>query len=196
MDAPKLISEEQLYKWYGKRVLKRTYQMPDGSQEEFFVFGGETPVIIFPLTENEEVIAVWQFRYGAGKSVLELPGGIIRQGATELDTVSRELLEETGYKAKQINQVGAPTWFDPASWTNPFLSYFASGCRKIKDPEPDKTEILETVLVAWQEWVRMIFRGEVRDSKSITTTLLALAFWGRSHEFQDIYQQILREASF
>ncbi len=178
---PRLVGEEVLQQWYGKRVLKRNFELPDGTISDFYVFGGTIPVIIFPLTQNKEVITVRQFRYGANKFILELPGGNIKPGETAEEAVKKELLEETGYiaRARRIIQLSGPIWFDPASFTVAFWPFLVLGCRKAKKPEPEKTEIMETVLIPLEEWINMVSLGKIEDSKTLAVTLLVLACFNR-----------------
>ena len=179
LKSPRLADEEVLQQWYGKRVLKRNFKLPDGTISDFYVFGGTIPVIIFPLTQNKEVITVWQFRYGANKFILEIPGGNIKKNETPRETVENELLEETGYLPKEIYQLGKPIWFDPASFTVSYFPFIALGCKKIKEPNPERTEIMETILVPLEEWIKMVSQGEIEDSKTLAVTLLALTVLGR-----------------
>jgi ADP-ribose pyrophosphatase len=103
----------------------------------------DKPVIVFPLTENKEVVAVKHFRYGANCVVLEVPGGNVEGKMTRKETAKKELLQETGYTSDNIIPVGPETWFDPASFRVHFFPMLASNCRKVSEPRPEKTEYLE-----------------------------------------------------
>lgn len=177
MEIPKAVSRKVIMRRYGKTVISQDFKYPDGSVKDFLLFGRDTMVaIIFPLTEKEEVIAVQQFRHGAKKLILELPGGCQRDKETLEGLVQRELFGETGYAPEKIIQLGNPIWFDPASVEVSFVPFLALGCKKITEPKLDTAEIMETRLVPIREWVSMIHQGEVCDSKTITTTFLALGF--------------------
>ncbi len=180
MQTPILVSEEVLCEFYGKKVLRRTFRLPDGTEIDFYVFAGTTPVIIFALTPDNKVIAVKQFRYGANEVVLELPGGSIKPGETPEDAARNELLEETGYIPDEIACLGESVWLDPASFTVAFFLFVARACRKAREPQPEKTEIMETpVLIPLEEWIEMARRGEICDSKTLAVTLSALMHLGR-----------------
>src|SRR3989338_3346225 len=124
VNPPKLIGEvTEIAKW-GKVVATRTFEQPDGKQDEFLVWGGKkgdqfvVPSIIFPVTDKEEVIAIRQFRYGANEFVLEIPGGCPDGKEGFEGIVRRELLEEAGYEVGELRKLGEPLWFEPAAcWT-------------------------------------------------------------------------------
>lgn len=183
MEVPRLVAETILWQGHGKQFIERRFDMPDGKTSLFYVSGGTTsPVIIFALTDDEKVVAVRQFRYGANAVVLELPGGVMAESEMPGATVIKELMEETGYQPDGPDQVmplgDAAIWFEPAAVTHPFLPFIALGCREVAEPRPEATEIMEVVLIPLDEWVGMIRSGEICDSKTIAVTLLALLFLG------------------
>lgn len=181
MQVPKLIKERILHEFAGKKILERTFQFPDGTTSVFYVGSNyvgssrATAVIIFALTLDNKVIVVRQFRYGANEVVWELPGGNIEDREQAEETAKKELLEETGFVPGEIIPLGGPIWFDPGSLTVRYLPFLALDCQKIREPNLEETEIMETVLVPLDKWVQMIFRGGVCDAKTIATTLLALS---------------------
>lgn len=177
MKQPELITEEILNEWYGKRVLRRDFKLSNGSIANFYIFSAKTnPVIIFAVTNNNEVIAVRQFRHGANKFVLELPGGVMGEKEFPEETVKRELLAETGYMSKTSETflLRNPVYFEPSSFTVAFWPFLVMGCRQIDEPALEETEIMETVLIPLDKWIEMILAGEICDSKTIAVTFLAL----------------------
>ena len=178
MERPVLLGEEILLEKYGKQAIMRKYDLCEGQVEDFFVFGGKVSAIIFPLTQNKEVIAVRQFRYGANEFILELPGGCL-DGKLLSPTVREELLEEVGYEPREALSLGLPIFFDPASFTVDFFPVLALGCKKSESGHArESTEIMETVLIPLPDWVEMAKRGGIRDSKTLAVTFLALSYLG------------------
>jgi len=179
LTVPKLVREEVIRDQWGKVVLERTFQLPTG-EERFLVWGGKvTPSIIFPITRDENVVAVREFRYGANEFVIQLPGGCPAEHESAEATASKELEEETGFRAERFVRLGKrPLWFEPTACITPYVPLLALGCRKTGEPKLDKTEILEPVLFPLADWITKIHSGEIRDSKSIAVTFLALAELG------------------
>lgn len=70
---------------------------------------------ILAITQNDEIILVEQFRIPMGKRVIEIPAGLVgdelaHRGESLEESAERELLEETGYRARQIELlISSPT---------------------------------------------------------------------------------------
>lgn len=180
LKAPKLIGERVDKIQFGKKISYLTYEFSNGKTDEFLCWGGakgDFSTIIFPITTKGEVIAVRQFRYGVNEFVLELPGGNPKAGENLFQVVQKELLEETGYAVQKLIELPANDkrgyFFDPASCLSNYYGVIAVGCEKVAEPKPDKTEILEPIIISPTKWEEMILRGEIRDSKTITLTYLA-----------------------
>jgi len=182
LQAPVGGKQETIIEKYGKRIFDQEYTLPNGDKTDFLLFEASGfPVIIFPLTEDDEVIVTNQFRYGANEFVTELPGGNPKGNQSPEQVLKDELLSETGYVPEEIiclNE-GNMLWFDPASLRVPFGAYMALGCERIYDPRPDETEILEVVSIPLNNWIKKIRDGEISDSKTIAVTMLALFKLGR-----------------
>lgn len=67
-------------------------------------------VMIIPITENDEVIMLKQFRPAISDYLYELPAGIIDPGETIEEAARRELFEETGLKAKSYELYLKPSY--------------------------------------------------------------------------------------
>ena len=163
---------------HGKIAFLQEFELPRcGNVETYFLFGAKhKPVIVFPLTTGGKVIAVEHFRFGANDWVLEVPGGNVEGKKTIEKTAREELEQETGYTSDNIIPVGPPTWFDPASFRVTFSPMLALGCTEKKDGlKLEKTEILRRPApIPLREWVEMISRQEIHDSKTIAITMMVL----------------------
>ncbi len=75
--------------------------------------------MVLPITAEGKVVAIRQFREGAGKIVLELPGGNPEGAQTPEDVARAELLQETGYTADEMIDLSParPLFVEPASFT-------------------------------------------------------------------------------
>lgn len=177
--VPKLLHEVTSRNQWGKVILERKFELPSGKTADFFVWGGTVvPSIIFPVTPRGKVVALRHFRYAANEVVIELPGGCPYEGETAEEIARKELEEETGFTAERFVKLGPPLWFEPASCITPYTPILAVGCTRTGDPHLDETEIAEPVVYPIAEWITMISRGEIRDSKSIAITFLALPHVG------------------
>src|SRR5262245_46594649 len=73
---------------------------------EFHVLQMPDWVQIVPRTMDGQLVMVEKFRAGAEVASLEFPGGIIDLGESDQAAGLRELLEETGYKSRQLTSIG------------------------------------------------------------------------------------------
>ena len=67
-----------------------------------------TWVNIIPITPQNDVVLVDQYRFGSEKSSLEIPGGMVDPGEDPKEAAIRELLEETGFVGKKVIEIGRP----------------------------------------------------------------------------------------
>lgn len=163
---------------YGRIVFEQSFKDQNGTERNFFLFNAvEVPAIVLPLTFDNKVVAIRQFRYGAGSFVLEIPGGNSRKSGTPEDCAKAEIMSETGYRAEEVIRLGKDIWFDPASSRTRFTPLIALGCRKLKKPKLDSGEIIETIEIPVADWLKKIEAGkEILDSKTLAITALAFPY--------------------
>ncbi len=87
------------------RVTQRIYRLPDGRHVRWDMFGGGSSVGVLALTPDGAVVCVRQFRPGPDRIVLNLPGGFVEPDETPVEGAARELTEETGYVAGELEHV-------------------------------------------------------------------------------------------
>ena len=129
---------------------------------------------ILPITADNQVVMVKQYRYGTDEETLELPGGVIDpEDPNPLDGARRELLEETGYEATDIVCTGI-IQPNPAMQTNRCHSFLARNVRKMQEPALDAGEDIEVVTVALEEIPDRVARGEIQHA--LVVVAFAYAF--------------------
>ncbi len=141
-----------------------------GRAHDFYILDAPDWCNIVPLTRDGQIVMVRQRRHGVGQETLELPGGMIDpEDPSPLEAAGRELLEETGYRARVIEATGviAP---NPAMQTNRCWSFLARDVEKVGEPELDHGEDIDVVLVPYAEIPERVARGE------ITHALVVVAF--------------------
>ncbi len=102
------------------------------------ISGGDG-VLVLPFTSTGKVVLVRQYRFLIGEFSFELPGGAPNQGEEEVVTGTRELLEETGYRAETISNLGRVALWNGKSNARATL-LLAERCIKVQEPVLDSVE--------------------------------------------------------
>lgn len=169
----KTVDSEQIYE--GKVVSLKVdeVQLPDGarSRREIVVHRGAVAAV--PLTEDGHVIMVRQWRHPAGEALLEIPAGTLEEGEKPEATLQRELAEEIGQTAGEIEHL-SDIYTAPGYSTEVIGLYLATDLEPT-DGEADEDENIEIVQMPLDEALRMCRAGELRDAKSVAALLLTAA---------------------
>ncbi len=131
-----------------------------GQAHEMFVLDQPDWVNVIPLTPDEHVVMVEQWRHGSRTIELETPGGLMDQGETPEACARRELLEETGYAADRVVHLGTVKP-NPAIQSNLQHYVLATGCHKVAEPNLDHAEDIAVRLVPFREIPDLIRRGKI-----------------------------------
>jgi 8-oxo-dGTP pyrophosphatase MutT (NUDIX family) len=141
------------------RVEQQRIALPQGGQiDEFHRIVSPDWVAVLALTDAGTVVAVRQYRHGAGRVSLELPAGVIDAGETAEAAARRELLEETGHAAEDWRLL-LEVATEPARHTTRATFLFARGARRVTEPSLDPSEQIEVVELSPAELVRSIDDG-------------------------------------
>lgn len=163
------LEEKQLsaeYKFKGKIINLRVDEalLPNGATASREIVEHNGGICIVPLTENNEVLMVEQFRYPYSEVVLEIPAGKRDGDEKPLDGGKRELKEETGATAESYTFLGElyPT---PGYCGEIIYMYLARGL-SYGETDPDEDEFLNLRKIPLESAVEMIMSGEIKDAKT------------------------------
>lgn len=151
----------------------------NGEQHNFYCIESVDWVNIIPLTERNEVVMIEQYRHGSDEVILEIPGGMVDEGETPADSAARELLEETGYVAREMKQLGRVRP-NPAIQNNWLYSFVAHAAVKEREPAFDSSEWTVVKLIPLDDIPELIARGV------ITHALVVAAFHWLSLYHRDL----------
>jgi 8-oxo-dGTP pyrophosphatase MutT (NUDIX family) len=160
---------------FGLRI-DRAVSPRTGRDHEFYILESRSWVNVIPLTPDEQVVLVRQYRHGTREVTLEIPGGIVDPGDRPEEAARRELKEETGYAAGEIHALGF-VHPNPAFLDNRCFSFVARGCLPVGRQQQDEKEDIEVALRPLAEIPAMIRNGE------ITHSLVIAAFYRFYMEF-------------
>jgi 8-oxo-dGTP pyrophosphatase MutT (NUDIX family) len=135
----------------------------DRIEHTFFVVENPDWVNVIALTKDEQVVLIEQFRHGTEEIIWEIPGGMIDAGEEPIIAAARELVEETGFAAREIIPLGKSRP-NPAIQNNWIYHFLALDCEKIKDTAFDEHESIFSKLVALEEIEPLIENGDITHS--------------------------------
>ncbi len=119
---------------------------------------------IVPVESDHRVVLVKQFRYPVKKEILEIPAGLVEKGESPLACAKRELLEETGYRAKSFLKIA--TFYTTPGYSDELLHLFlATGLSKV-ELNIDKEEVSEVIKLSLSEAVDLFLKGKIVDAKT------------------------------
>lgn len=163
---------KQEYKFNGRIINLRVdkVSLPNGKETSREVVEHKGGVCVLPMTDDNEVILVRQFRYPYMKELLEIPAGK-RDSYDEEPIVcgKRELSEETGAESDNFVFLGEfyPT---PGYVDEVIYMYYADKLRYGKT-NPDDDEFLDLVKIPFDKAVEMVLTGEIKDGKTQSAIL-------------------------
>jgi 8-oxo-dGTP pyrophosphatase MutT (NUDIX family) len=141
-----------------------------GQTHDFFVIESSSWVNIIPLTADNHVVMVRQYRHGTHEVTLELPGGLVESGDSPASAALRELQEETGYRAGTAIPLGY-VHPNPALQNNRSYSFLAENVYATGVQKQDEREDIAVVLEPLADIPRLIKEGV------ITHALVIAAFY-------------------
>ena len=145
----------------------KTISPRTGIEHNFYVIESRDWVNIIPLTDDQQVVMIRQYRHGSREVTLEIPGGLADPGDTPKKAAARELLEETGYQAKKWTKIGIVNP-NPALFNNHCYTFLAQDIKKVAVPTPDQTEDIEVVLISLKKIPGLILKGKLDHAMVIT----------------------------
>jgi 8-oxo-dGTP pyrophosphatase MutT (NUDIX family) len=127
------------------------------------------------ITAEGKFILERQYRYALDVTCFEIPGGCVDDSDSSLEmAISRELLEETGYRFTQFEYLGK-TSSNPSTNNNWMHMFLATGGRYEKEQELDYNEEIEVHLVDLNELKKLLAENQIIQSMHITALYYALA---------------------
>lgn len=158
------VSSEEIFKGKILSVQVDTVRLSDGKAAKREVVKHPGAVVILPLTEKKEIVMVRQYRHAIGEILLELPAGKRDGGEEPLSCARRELEEETGYRAAEM-QVLTAFYTSPGFCDELIHLVMARGLLK-GDACPDDGEFIDVVTLPLDQAVCMVLDGEIKDAKT------------------------------
>lgn len=168
----KTISSEDIFNGVLLHVLRDNVELENGvkSVREFILHPGAVAVV--PVTDDNKVILVEQYRYPIKQKLLEIPAGKFDSPDEDpLECAERELKEETGYEAKEYVYLGYI--HTTPGFSNEIIHLYLALNLKRGDSNPDEDEIINVYTEDFNDVMKKCINGEITDAKTIAGILKA-----------------------
>jgi len=166
----KLLSAEDvsLSPWFP--IERRKYQLPSGTIiDDFTVTTIADASMIIPITTDQKVVLVNQYKPGVDEVMIQFPGGRIESHHQNMGEVAiHELEEETGIKASpnQLNQFAKLSGFSTKATELVYL-YLAQDCEFNSKQNLDETENIEILTPTFDEVDDLIMTDQIFCAQTI-----------------------------
>ena len=146
-------------------------KMPDGRAARFDLVRHPGAVVILPVDSEGCILLVRQYRVGVGGLMLELPAGTLEPDEPPEVCAAREVREEVGMAARSLRSLGG--FYIAAGYSDEYIHAFLAADLYPAPLEGDTDEFIDVVAVPLAEVYAMAARGEINDSKTLATLMLA-----------------------
>jgi ADP-ribose pyrophosphatase len=177
--APGRIESRRVYTGKVISLDLDTVRFPDGSvgELEMIRHPGASAVVPFlsdPRGVDPQVLMIRQYRYASNGYLYEIPAGRLNPGEDPRDCAARELKEETGCTAEQLEHL--LTMYTTPGFTDEKIHLFMATGLVTGETKHEADEFLELHPVLLSRALEMIEAGEIQDSKTALSLLFAAGF--------------------
>jgi len=172
----KTLKSETVYEGLIFNITHDTVELENGNTAVRDVLWHHGGVCVIPVTDNNEIFLVKQFRYPFGTATREVPAGKLEKGESHAECGKRELLEETGCLCSEYIYMGEmyPTPAYNSEVTHMYLAKGLSFEKQNLDPD----EFLDVEKIPLSEAVKLVMEGKIKDGKTQIAILKASRILG------------------
>ena len=159
------ISSELIYDGKIVHLYRDEVRLPDGNTATREVIRHVGAVCVVPLTEDDQVICVRQYRYPHARVLLEIPAGKLDSREEDRPSAAmRELREETGAVCGRLTPLGR--LYTTPAFVEEVIDMYLAEDLTFGETSPDEDEFLDVVRIPLEDMVNMILKGEIADAKT------------------------------
>lgn len=144
--------------------------LPNGENKSFSYLEFAKGVCILPITNDQQVLCLKQYRHSLKSWQWELPAGMIDVSDAEpLETAKRELEEETGYTANHWLELGS--FFPSPGSTNEEIFLFAAAGLTATEQRLENSEQIELHELSMGELKNLVINGDMKHGAALAAIL-------------------------
>ena len=163
------LASQELLRGHFLHAMRDTVRLPDGKQafREYVIHPGA--VMVVAELPDGRLVLERQFRYPMQSVMVEFPAGKLDPGEDSLACAQRELLEETGYTARQWARAGV---LHPViSYSTEFIDIWFARELTAGERQLDAGEFLDVFSASADELLQWCRDGRITDAKTLTGML-------------------------
>lgn len=162
----KIIQSKEAYRCSLFRVTEDVARDPkSGFEIKRAVVRHNGSAVILPVDEKKRILLVRQYRLPAGKKMWELPAGKVDEGEKPLQAARRELIEETGYRARKLEKLGS--FYPSPGYIEEYMTIYLATGLTAGEANPMDDERIETGWFTAREIEQKILAGTIDDGKTV-----------------------------
>jgi len=170
----RILNSKMIYQGKVFGVRRDEVAEPNGLRATREVITHPGSVVVLPVLEDGRIVMIRQYRHATRQYLWELVAGRIDGGEAVKKAAARELLEETGYRAKRYS-VFLDVFPTPGFLEEHMYIVLAEGLTEGK-AQPEEDEKIQVRLFAAKELKQMMQRARIRDAKTIAGLLYYFTF--------------------
>src|SRR5256885_1605929 len=151
-------------------IVRHFETLPDGTVHTRETVQHPGAVVILPMVDAEHVCLIRNYRIAVQETLIELPAGTLEPNEDPAETARRELIEETGYRAEKIELL-SEFFMSPGILNERMRLFLATGLTA-GETAREPGEIIQNLVVPWNEALAMVHDGRIRDAKSMVGLLI------------------------
>lgn len=176
---PGKLTSERIYTGRVINLDRDTVRFPDGSvgELEMIRHPGASAIVPFlsaATADDPQILMIKQYRYAAEQFLYEIPAGRLDPGEAPLECAKRELREETGCTAKNMEFLF--TMFTTPGFTDEQIHVFLASGLERGEAEREADEFMTVETVTLSDALRFVQEGRIKDGKTALAILFAAGF--------------------
>ena len=165
----KTLSSETIFNGKILHIRRDTVLLPNGEQSFREVADHPGGVCVMALDDDRRALMVTQFRYPYMQLLRELPAGKLEYGEDPREAAVRELREETGAAAGTFESLGE--LYPSPGYCGEIIRMYLARELTFGETDLDEDEFLTLERVPFDQLVREVMDGTIKDAKTIAAVL-------------------------
>ncbi|NBJ70232.1 MULTISPECIES: NUDIX hydrolase [Clostridia] len=162
----KTIRSKQIYKGHVVHLQVDDVSLPNGKEAKREIIKHPGAVAVIPITKENKIVLVEQYRKPLEKSILEIPAGKLEPGEEPETTAIRELEEETGYTTDELSFV--TSFYSSPGFADELMHiYITNQLQPLEEKVAgDEDEFIEIVELTLEEAKQYVEEERIHDAKT------------------------------